>query len=365
VSERGEEPLHNLDLSATKATSDTAASVRKLNLREIAKRARVSTATVSRAINRIPTVNPYLAKRVWKVVEDLGYYPNTQARALVSGHSRILGLIVSELTNAFFAEVVQAFEGLAVQHGYEILLSSTADDRRRMELVIRRMIERRVDGVAALTFSIEESIIKDLSIHSLPVVLLDSTSQIPGIRSVCIDYQNGIRQAVQHLAALRHGRIAFVGSPEHLTCAHVRKRAFQQAMAEIGLEAPRELVLTGDHSPESGMKALRELWCLRTRPTAILCSNDMTATGVLAEAYECGISVPHQLSVVGFDDIGPAQFTAPPLTTVRISQTDLAIRAFHMLTNRDKPSSSSDEYVVKTSLVLRRSTALQPRSKGE
>jgi len=354
--------VHNGNLSATKALPDTATSVRKLNLREIAKRARVSTATVSRAINRIPTVNPYLAKRVWKVAEDLGYYPNTQARALVSGRSRIFGLIVSELTNTFFAGVVQAFESLAVQHGYEILLNSTADDRRRMELVIRRMIERRVDGVAALTFSIEESIIKKLSIRSVPVVLLDGTSQIPGIARVCIDYQNGIRQAVQHLAALRHDRIAFVGGPEHVTCAQVRKRAFQQAMAEIGLEAPQELIVPGDHSAESGMKALRELWRLPVRPTAILCSNDLTATGVLAQAHECGISVPHQISVVGFDDIRPAQFTAPPLTTVRISQADLAIHAFQMLTNRDKTLSSSDEYVLKTSLVLRRSTALQPRS---
>ena len=352
--------MHNGDLSATKSTSDTAASVPQLNLREIAKRARVSTATVSRAINRIPSVNPYLAKRVWKVVEDLGYYPNTQARALVSGHSRILGLIVSALTNAFFAEVVQAFEGLAVQHGYEILLSSAVDNPHRMKLVVRRMIERRVDGVAALTFGIEESTIKDLSIHNVPVVLLDSTSQVPGFSRICIDYENGIRQAVQHLAALRHGRIAFVGSPEHLTCAQVRKAAFQQAMAEIGLEAPRGLILTGDHSPESGIKALRELWCMPARPTAILCSNDLTATGVLAEAYQCGISVPNQLSVVGLDDIGPAQFTAPPLTTVRISQTDLAIRAFQMLTNRDKTLGSSDEYVLNTSLVLRRSTALRP-----
>jgi LacI family transcriptional regulator len=357
--------LHNGDLSTTKATSDAAISVQKLNLREIAKRARVSTATVSRAINHIPTVNPYLAKRVWKVVEDLGYYPNTQARALVSGHSRIFGLIVSELTNSFFAEVVEAFESLAVQHGYEILLSSTADDLRRMELVIRRMIERRVDGVAALTFSIEESIIRDLSVHNIPVVLLDGTSQIPGISRVCIDYENGIRQAVQHLAALRHGRIAFVGGPEHATCAQVRKRAFQQAMAEIGLEAPQELIVPSDQSAESGMDALRELWRLPARPTAILCSNDLTATGVLAEAYQCGISVPHQLSVVGFDDIRPAQFTAPPLTTVRISQTDLAIRAFQMLTNHDKTLRSSDEYMLKTSLVLRRSTALQPRTKVE
>src|SRR3984893_2332547 len=119
-----------------------------MDIREIAKRAKLSTATVSRTINRIPTVDPQLAKRVWKIIEDLGYYPNTQARALVSGKSRIFGLIVSEITNPFFPEIVQAFEDIAVQHNYEILLTSTVHNPKRMELAGRRMIERRVGGVA-------------------------------------------------------------------------------------------------------------------------------------------------------------------------------------------------------------------------
>src|SRR6266446_10499342 len=130
-----------------------------IDIREIAKRARVSTATVSRTINRVPTVDPQLAKRVWKVVDELGYFPNTQARALVSGKSRIFGLIVSEITNPFFPEIVQSFEDLAVQHNYEILLTSTVYDPKRMESSVRRMIERRVDGVAILTFGMEDSLL--------------------------------------------------------------------------------------------------------------------------------------------------------------------------------------------------------------
>src|SRR2546425_12440816 len=122
-----------------------------MDLREIARRAKVSTATVSRAINHVSTVNPQLAKRVWKVVDELGYYPNTQARALVSGKSRILGLIVSEITNPFFPEIVQAFEDISVQHNYEILLTSTVHDPKRMELSVRRIIEPRDDGDAFLT----------------------------------------------------------------------------------------------------------------------------------------------------------------------------------------------------------------------
>src|SRR5215472_11655419 len=117
-----------------------------MNIREIARRARVSTATVSRAINRVSTVDPQLARRVWRVVEELGYFPNTQARALVSGRSRLFGLVVSEITNPFFPEIVQTFEHLAVENNYEILLTSTVHDPRRMESAVRRMIERRVDG---------------------------------------------------------------------------------------------------------------------------------------------------------------------------------------------------------------------------
>src|ERR1700728_1471751 len=124
--------------------------------------AKVSIATVSRTINGVPTVTPQLSRRVWKVIEELGYYPNTQARALVSGKSRIFGLIVSEITNPFFPEIVQEFEDIAVQNHYEILLTSTVHDPKRMELAVRRMIERRVDGVAILTFGMEDALIEDL-----------------------------------------------------------------------------------------------------------------------------------------------------------------------------------------------------------
>src|SRR2546421_4513311 len=138
-----------------------------MDIREIAKRAKVSTATVSRAINRVPTVNPTLAKRVWKVVDELGYYPNIQARALVSGRSRIFGLIVSEIVNPFFPEIVQVFETIAVQHEYEILLTSTVHDPKRMEASVRRMIERRVDGVAVMTFGMEDLLLEDLKVRNV------------------------------------------------------------------------------------------------------------------------------------------------------------------------------------------------------
>ncbi|HXZ31614.1 MAG TPA: LacI family DNA-binding transcriptional regulator [Terriglobales bacterium] len=332
-----------------------------MDIREIARRARVSTATVSRAINRVPTVDPLLAKRVWKVVDELGYYPNTQARALVSGRSRIFGLIVSEITNPFFPEIVQTFENLAVENNYEILLTSTVHDPKRMESSVRRMIERRVDGVAILTFGMEESLLEHLRFRKVPLVFVDVGPDTRGIINIRINYQNGIRQAVQHLAALRHQRIAFVTGPLHLKSAVARREAFKASMREIGFSP--ELIVVGDHHVEGGMRALVELISLSHPPSAVLCSNDMTAIGVMRQAYESDIRIPDDLSVVGFDDIRLAEFTIPPLTTVQMSQKGLARIAFEALlqeVERTTPSQERTEYELNTSLILRRSTALAP-----
>lgn len=335
-----------------------------MDIREIAKRAKVSTATVSRTINRVPTVDPQLAKRVWKVVEELGYYPNTQARALVSGRTRIFGLIVSDMTNPFFPEIVQSFEDIAVEHGYEILLTSTVHDPKRMEGAVRRMIERRVEGVAILTFGMEESLLEGLRFRKVPLVFIDVGPPLPHVCNIRIDYQRGIRQAVQHLAALRHERIAFIAGPLHLPSAVTRKAAFESSLREIGMRVEPDLILEGDHTMEGGMRAYDELTKSSTQPTAVMCSNDMTAIGVIREAYERGVSVPQELSVIGFDDIRLSRFFIPPLTTIQMSQVEIARLAFKALVTeaeRATPSVKGTEYVLNTDLVLRKSTALAPQ----
>src|ERR1700734_2074807 len=141
-----------------------------VNIHDVAKRARVSIATVSRVVNRISTVDPELAKRVWKAVDEVGYVPNTQARALVSGRSRILGLIVSEITNPFFPELIQEFESLAVAQGYEVMIGSTNYEPERTESLIRRMLQRNVDGAAGMTFGIEEQLVQKLAEREFPLV---------------------------------------------------------------------------------------------------------------------------------------------------------------------------------------------------
>lgn len=332
-----------------------------MDIREIAKRARVSTATVSRTINRVPTVDPQLAKRVWKVVDELGYYPNTQARALVSGKSRLLGLVVSEITNPFFPEIVHTFEELAVQNGYEILLISTVHDTKRMKTSVRRLIEQRVDGVAVFTFGMEEFLLENLRLRNVPLVFVELGRNAPHVSNIRIDYQHGIRQAVQHLAAFRHSRIAFVSGPLYLPSALARKQAFLDSMQEISLTVAPEIVIEEDHTMQGGIRAMQTLSLQRSRPTAVLCSNDMTAIGVMREAYDMGMAVPRDLSVVGFDNIRISEFMIPPLTTVEMSQAELARIAFKALADsiaRGEPKEKGFEYLLKTNLVLRRSTAL-------
>jgi LacI family transcriptional regulator len=337
-----------------------------VDIRDIAKRARVSTATVSRTVNQAGTVDAQLAKRVWKAIDELGYFPNRQARALVSGRSRVFGLIVSEITNPFFPEIVQTFETLAVEHNYEILLTSTVHDPKRMELAVRRMIESRVDGVAILTFGMEDALLEHLRFRNLPLVFVDVGPKAPRVSNIRVSYADGIRQAVQHLAALRHERIGFVTGPLRLRSALARKDAFEQSMQEIGLAVRPEFIVEGDHRLEGGERALKKLFGLRERPTALLCSNDMTAIGVMREAYELRIEVPRDLSIIGFDDIRMADFMVPPLTTIQMSQTELATLAFQALlkeTKRETPDPQGTEYPLATRLILRRSTTFPPGDK--
>jgi LacI family transcriptional regulator len=332
-----------------------------MNIREIAKRARVSTATVSRTINRNPTVRPQLARRVWKIVDELGYFPSTQARALVSGRSRTFGLIVSEITNPFFPEIVHVFEETALQNNYAILVSSTVHDPERMKTSVRRMLEHRVEGVAVMTFGMEESLLNDLKLRNVPLVFVDVGPARPRVSNIRIDYIHGIRQAVQHLVALRHRRIAFISGPLTLKSAVARKDAFMQSMKEIGLAANPQLIVEGDHTLEGGEEAFGRLLSLPLRPTAVLCSNDMTAIGVMHKSYGEKIRVPQELSVVGFDNIRLSRYLLPPLSTIEMSQTELARLAFQALlqdVQRETPSPRGTEYVLKTQFVQRDSTAM-------
>jgi DNA-binding LacI/PurR family transcriptional regulator len=330
------------------------------SIRDVAQRAGVSIATVSRAVNGISTVAPELAERVWSAIREVGYVPNTQARALVSGRSRLLGLIVSEITNPFFPELVQEFENLAVEQGYEVFIGSTNYDPVRTESLVRRMLQRSVDGVAIMTFGIEQELIQKLVDRAFPMVFVDSGPDLPNIRVLKVDYGEGIREAVQHLAALGHRDIAFISGPLHMRSAVARRDAFLKSMSELGLTVPREHIIEGTHTMEGGINATEHLLLSGEMPTAIVCSNDMTAIGVLHGLHRTTHKVPDDISVIGFDDIHLAQFVLPPLTTVQMSCKRIAAAAIQALRfgiEPGLPQAQQTEWPIPTHLVVRQSTS--------
>jgi DNA-binding LacI/PurR family transcriptional regulator len=329
----------------------------RMDIRTIARAAHVSIATVSRTINNIPTVNPEIAKRVWQVIDELDYFPNTQARALVSGRSKLFGLIVSEITNPFFPELIQGFEDIAVANGYEILVSSTNHEPKRMSHCIRRMLERKVEGVAVMTFGIEEPLLDQLAKRKVPLVFIDIGPIRPGISLLKVDYHHGILQGVQHLVALGHRDIAFISGPLTLHSAQSRRAAFSASLKECGIASNPTWIVEGDHTMEGGITSMERLLAARTIPTAVLCSNDMTAIGVLHKLYRAGLRVPDDLSVIGFDDIHIAEVTIPPLTTVQMSRFEIARAAVTALrTHVEQPKDSKREYNIQTDLIVREST---------
>ncbi|HEY4358730.1 MAG TPA: LacI family DNA-binding transcriptional regulator [Acidobacteriaceae bacterium] len=326
----------------------------------MAAKAGVSIATVSRTINGNNKVETLTARRVREAAKSLGYQPNTQARALVSGRSHMLGVMISDITNPFFPELIQSFEEIAVANGYEIMIGSTSHDPRLIEGVIDRMLQRNVEGVAVMTFGVEASVLDRLASRDVPLVFIDVAPNAPGMAALSVDYRFGIEQAIQHLAVLGHRRIAFIAGPRTLQSAVLRENAFIEGTRQIGLKTPPEYIVRGTHTLEGGTKAMEELLRLPMPPTAVMCSNDMTAIGVLHAAADNGLRVPEDVSVIGFDDVHIARYTIPPLTTIQMSCKTLAVSAFSALRAHAKGNvqSAPERYEIPTQLIVRRSTAI-------
>ncbi len=329
----------------------------RADIRDVARLAQVSIATVSRTVNGVPTVDPKLAAKVRAAIEELGFTPHGPARALVSGRSRMLGLIVSEITNPFFPELIQGFEDAAVAQGYEILIGSTGYEPNRMESCVNRMLEREVDGVAVMTFGIEAPLLERLAARRVPLVFVDMAPEGALASALEVDYGAGIREAVGHLAALGHREIAWISGALHLRSAALRQEAWTAAMEAMGL--PARLTFEGSHTLESGIAAAHSFLAGARPPTAIMCSNDMTAIGVMHALHGKGLCAPEDMSVVGFDDIRFAQYTLPPLTSVRMGSRELARCAVRALQDHigDTPHKQpSSPYRVDTRLIVRKTT---------
>jgi LacI family transcriptional regulator len=334
-----------------------------VNIDEIARRAKVSIATVSRTLNQSGAVRPVTARKVWRAAAELNYYPNSHARALVSGRSRLLGLIVSDITNPFFPELIRRFEALAAARQYDLMLTSTDYETSRMTNCLRRMLERKVDGVAIMTSEMDTGLIRELSRRGVPLVFMDVGQVGPRMSHVLIDYANGIRQAVDHLVELGHKRIAFISGPLDLHSARTRRQAFVDGMRAHKLPPERRLIREGTHTAEGGQEAMEALLRLAKRPSAVVCSNDWTAIGALHAIDAAGLRVPADVSLVGFDDIPLVSYTHPPVTSVRMSAGDVGAKAIDALFKLiDGERHEGDVYHVPTRLVVRESTAKPKRA---
>jgi LacI family transcriptional regulator len=325
-----------------------------MNIREIAKRAGVSTATVSRVVNGTAPVALRTEQRVRKAIEHLGYYPNSHARTLGSGKSHMYGLIISDITNPFFPEVVKHFEQIAVEHGQEVLIANTNYQPERMKICVRRMLERKVDGVAIMTSEMEPELIQVLNNRGIPIIFLDTGDVGPHVSNILIDYDHGVGLAIDHLTSLGHRRIAFISGPASLASARTRHDAFLASLRKKKLKCTDNFIGIGNHRIDGGQAAMMQMLSLSVRPTAVLASNDLTAIGVIRAIHAAGLRVPEDISVVGFDDIELSSFLEPPLTTIRVSRAEIGTRAFTALYSGNKGCGIA--YKISTELVVRHST---------
>jgi LacI family transcriptional regulator len=333
-----------------------------MNIREVARLAKVSTATVSRTINGSDKVTPETKERVQRAIEELKFYPNTWARALGSGRSSLYGLIISDITNPFFPELVKSFEDIAVQYGQDVLVANTNYDPARIELCVTRMLQRKVDGVAIMTSEMDARLITELQSREIPLVFLDTGKAEALTSNIVVDYAAGVDAAVEHIVSLGHTKIAFISGPMNLRSARVRREAFAGCLERRGIGAG--LTEEGNHQVDGGHQAMARMLERKERPTAVLASNDMTAIGALGAIHERGLRVPEDISIVGFDDIQISAFTQPALTTVRLSRDEIARVAFRALYSIRQDGGKGAEYAVRPTLVVRKSTGPAPRQRA-
>ena len=321
-----------------------------MTITAVARRAGVSIATVSRVINGSSKVSPQTAEQVREAIEALGFYPDTNARALGSGRSSLYGLLISDITNPFFPELVKSFEDNAVEHNQEVLIANTNYDPQRMENCVARMLQRKVDGVAIMTSEMEERLVEVFSHRRVPLVFLDTATLPGGFSNIRIDYDVGVALAMEHLTALGHKRIAFITGPLWLHSARIRKQAFEAGMQHREIHLPEHMIQSGNHRADGGYAAMERILAVSPAPTAVFCSNDLTAIGAMGAIHKHGLRIPEDISIIGYDDILLSSYTQPALTTLRISRTEIAGTAFRSLFGQ-RGKSVADAAVKQTHVI--------------
>lgn len=318
-----------------------------VTIRDVAARAGVSVATVSRVFNQKGPIRQETLRRVMDVAGEMQYVPHAGARSLSTRSTRTIGVVLPDLHGEFFSEVIRGIDLAAREIGYHLLLSGSHADRDEMREVVQA-VRGMVDGLIIMSPDLDPAALCCELPQGVRAVLLNA--KVDGRPSITIDNAGGAREVVRHLAALGHRRIAFISGPAHNVDAEQRRRGFRAGVRAHQIEATE---IAGDFTEQSGYEAATKLRSMRPRPTAVFAANDSMAIGALSGFRDAGLDVPNDVALVGFDDIPIARFLDPPLTTVKVPIAELGRRSVQLLLGNEEQSQSPAR--VKTSLVVRRS----------
>lgn len=324
---------------------------------DVAAAAGVSKATVSRVISGTFThIRPETRRRVEEAIEALNYRPSAVARSLTSHRTNTVGMLVSDVANPFYGDVIHGVEDEGIAAGYNVLLANTNYDLDRGMALIRSLIDRRADGVLIMSSSGSDAWLRELAQAGMPAVVLDwAGRKSEQVSRIEVDFRPGIAEAAAHLLELGHKRFGHIAGPLTLRTSRDRRDAFLDALAGGGVARDRALVATGPLTIEGGREAWRLLREEARTPTALFCANDLMAIGALSAARSEGLRVPGDLSIIGLDDIWLAPQFDPPLTTVALPRYEIGKLAMRLLLKL-LAGAAPERQVVVTSLVIRKST---------
>ena len=326
-------------------------------IRDVAREAGVSVATVSRVFNDSRLVTPETQRTVRDVASRLDYWPNGAARSLITNRTHTLGVLMPDIHGEFFSGIIRGLDLASRKEGFHLLVSSSHADGAELMSALRAM-RGRVDGVVLMAPDVDAPATIKAYAGDVPIVLLDPRAEIEGFDSISIANFDGAYAVVRHLLALGHRRIATVTGPERNVDARQRLEGYRAALRDGGGERSRELEITGDFTEPSGREAGQTLLRLGRRPSAVFAGNDYMAVGVMRALSEAGARVPQDVAVAGFDDIEMARYLAPPLTTVRVDTLGLGTRAVHRLLRLLRGTASPRGHrheVLPTTLAIRAS----------
>lgn len=327
-------------------------------IQDVAKRAGVAPITVSRVINNSGYISEETRERVEEAIAELGYVPNRLARGLRLKQTNILALILTDITNPFFTTVARGVEDAANEAGFTVTFCNTDESEAKEQKYLEVLLQQQVDGILLVPAGSSPDSVQYAQKYSTPVVILDR--RIPGVNtdSVRCDSEGGAYQLVRLLQVLGHRRIAMLGGPEGVSTADDRLAGYRRAMAEIGQEEDDNLVQSGSFTMSSGYEMVKEAVAKAPRPTAIFAANNFLTVGALRGLQDCGLRVPEDVALVGFDDMPPALTTFPFLTVAAQPAYDIAQIATKLLLARlaGEAPETYQEIILQTELIIRQSS---------